>query len=116
MEVRRKRLWARMDSNHQPAPYEGGALPLSYRPCRVPPHRVGLVPQGLPARIRLESGRRDSNPRCQLGRLMPCHLATPANYPRVSAIQSGWADLNRRPPRPKRGALPTAPHPGRARV
>lgn len=26
---------------------------------------------------------------------------------------SGWADLNRRPPRPKRGALPTALHPGR---
>jgi hypothetical protein len=25
--------------------------------------------------------------------------------------QSGWADLNRRPPRPKRGALPTALHP-----
>ena len=27
------------------------------------------------------------------------------------ATQSGWADLNRRPPRPKRGALPTALHP-----
>ena len=26
--------------------------------------------------------------------------------------RSGWADLNRRPPRPKRGALPTALHPG----
>jgi hypothetical protein len=25
--------------------------------------------------------------------------------------KSGWADLNRRPPRPKRGALPTALHP-----
>ena len=24
---------------------------------------------------------------------------------------SGWADSNRRPPRPNRGALPTAPHP-----
>jgi enterochelin esterase-like enzyme len=27
---------------------------------------------------------------------------------------SGWADLNRRPPRPKRGALPTALHPEQA--
>ena len=26
-------------------------------------------------------------------------------------MKSGWADLNRRPPRPKRGALPTALHP-----
>jgi hypothetical protein len=26
--------------------------------------------------------------------------------------QSGWADSNRRPPRPKRGALPAALHPG----
>jgi hypothetical protein len=25
-----------------------------------------------------QSGRRESNPRCQLGRLMPYHLATPA--------------------------------------
>ena len=40
----------------------------------------------------------------QLGRLMPYHLATPAG-------QSGCADSNRGPPRPKRGALPTAPHP-----
>ena len=28
-------------------------------------------------------------------------------------VKSGWADLNRRPPRPKRGALPTALHPER---
>ena len=27
--------------------------------------------------------------------------------------QSGWADSNRRPPRPKRGALPAALHPER---
>jgi enterochelin esterase-like enzyme len=27
------------------------------------------------------------------------------------SFESGWADLNRRPPRPKRGALPTALHP-----
>ena len=40
----------------------------------------------------------------QLGRLMPYHLATPAG-------QSGCADSNRGPTRPKRGALPTAPHP-----
>ena len=26
--------------------------------------------------------------------------------------ESGWADSNRRPPRPKRGALPAALHPG----
>ena len=25
---------------------------------------------------------------------------------RLLAVWSGWADLNRRPPRPKRGALP----------
>ena len=31
-------------------------------------------------------------------------------------FQSGWADLNRRPPRPKRGALPTALHPEVDRV
>ena len=29
----------------------------------------------------------------------------------TAVIQSGWADSNRRPPRPKRGALPTALHP-----
>ena len=26
------RGWARLDSNQQPTPYEGAALPLSYRP------------------------------------------------------------------------------------
>src|SRR5512137_2028403 len=61
----------------------------------------------------------------QLGRLMPYHLATPARgsipqvilpgmlrlRPEDLPARSGWADLNRRPPRPKRGALPTALHP-----
>ena len=31
--------------------------------------------------------------------------------PSLSARWSGWPDLNRRPPRPERGALPTGPHP-----
>ena len=30
--------------------------------------------------------------------------------PSLSARWSGWPDLNRRPPRPERGALPTGPH------
>ena len=30
---------------------------------------------------------------------------------KIGGFVSGWADLNRRPPRPKRGALPTALHP-----
>lgn len=27
--------WARLDSNQQPTPYEGAALPLSYRPAHT---------------------------------------------------------------------------------
>ena len=34
----------------------------------------------------------------------------------VRPVWSGWADLNRRPPRPKRGALPAALHPELNRV
>jgi enterochelin esterase-like enzyme len=36
-------------------------------------------------------------------------MATENNV--ILNLQSGWADLNRRPPRPKHGALPTALHP-----
>ena len=37
------------------------------------------------------SGRRDSNPRCQLGRLMPYHLATPALWRVLYPACGGWS-------------------------
>ncbi len=41
--ARRDRKWARLDSNQQPTPYEGAALPLSYRPLFPPPVKRGKV-------------------------------------------------------------------------
>ncbi len=79
------RRWARQDSNLEPVGYEPTALPLSYKPVHV-------------------SGRPDSNRRISAWKADALPLGDARN-------RSGCADSNRGPPRPKRGALPTAPHP-----
>jgi hypothetical protein len=43
--------------------------------------------------------------------VLPCVIKTAENQGGLGGL-SGWADSNRRPPRPKRGALPAALHPG----
>ena len=124
--------WARLDSNQQPTPYEGAALPLSYRPQERRKTNNGKSRQvaflssvnGLPSAL---SGRRESDPRHQLGRLAHYHYATPAFLQICQTCQRGfgkfgnfvfllfWSgrlDLNQRPHRPKRCALPTALRPG----
>ena len=38
------------------------------------------------------------------------------NIFRIFFLKSGWQDLNLRPPAPKAGALPTAPHPDKSNI
>ena len=78
-------MWARLDSNQEPVGYEPTALPLSYKPVKL-------------------SGRPDSNRRISAWKADALPLGD-------ARKQSGCADSNRGPPRPKRGALPTALHP-----
>ena len=100
-----------------------------------PDRKFVCLHPALPATVgvKLRSGRRESNPQQQLGRLRQYHFATPAYRRHFAAPrgslpahpplrcaswrttnQSGRPDLNRRPLRPKRSALPSAPRPGPA--
>ena len=160
-----------------PLPYQQGGTTGQFppsdilsplKPCRKWPGNASL-PSGvtltensyafilpLATFMQLRSGRRESNPQQQLGRLRQYHFATPAyatplrfvaHYQRMRHFaalrgslpayaplrcaswlttsvyatslrfvagcqQSGRPDLNRRPLRPKRSALPSAPRPG----
>ncbi len=101
-----------MGSNHQPTPYEGAALPLSYGPAaaRVAGGgtlrgRGGLEERATGFEPAVSAWKADALP---LGDARMLEETTPIE--RADRL-SGWADLNRRPPRPKRGALPTALHP-----
>jgi hypothetical protein len=111
-------------------------LPASYPVLTsfngAPCHQVNIpLKNGLEFLLHFRSGRRESNPQQQLGRLRQYHFATPACRRHSAALrgslpahpplrrtswrttnQSGRPDLNRRPLRPKRSALPSAPRPG----
>src|SRR5690606_32392173 len=62
-----RRWCSRMESNHRPPPYQGGALPTELREREACPG--GEVSNDTPQ----WSGRRESNPHHQLGRLRFYH-------------------------------------------
>ncbi len=91
-----ERLWARQGSNLRPSGYEPRALPLSYGPGLAARHCLTIslsirrwYPQSIlwllltgqtpriSGRVRAGDGPLNLH-ECQLGRLMPYHLATPA--------------------------------------
>jgi hypothetical protein len=78
----------RRGSNPQRPPWKGGILPLNY--SRVTSDRW---------QVTCDKGTREGSHSCHMS-LATCPLPW-----------SGWAGSNCRPHRPKRCALPTAPHP-----
>ena len=97
--------------NSRPHPYQGCALPLSY-----------LGQTQMPANS-IWSGRRESNPRHQLGRLRCYHCTTPAHPKKLRGnfFRNWWRELdsNQRrlsqqiyslPPLATRESLHLAPH------
>src|SRR5690606_8647344 len=62
---------SRMESNHRPPPYQGGALPTELRE-RIEPGCLACLRTVQPRKEQW-SGRRESNPHHQLGRLRFYH-------------------------------------------
>jgi len=86
--------WARLDSDQQPTPYEGAALPLSYRPksrneCKGLRTELQFTHSLLSSHglALSESGRRESDPPNRLGRPVHYHYATPATQSWVMSVE-----------------------------